>query len=126
MASVVGKDVFMRAPHPPGFQGNAVSVQGPPAALEMVLEAFQGLQPREAGGLPKRHQPLTLLWAIGRARRGQDRLAPWPAARTPIDRLVTAYGRPTDKANAYAPFLASPARTYAPGAVPSARNAVVA
>jgi hypothetical protein len=107
MALAVGKDVLMPAPNCGEFQESTVGLQEPPAAsLEKVLEALQGLHTREADGLPKRHQPLALLWAIGRARQGQDRLAPWPDAQTQIDRLITAYGRPTDRANAYAPFLA--------------------
>jgi hypothetical protein len=46
------------------------------AVLERVLEWTRGLKLQHGpDALPKRHQPLTLLWAIGRARQGKPRRA---------------------------------------------------
>ena len=74
---------------------------------EDVLEALEGLHMQEGpDGLAKRHQPLTLLWAIGRARQGKQPLAPWPVARTEIGELIRRFGREADAANPYLPFLA--------------------
>jgi hypothetical protein len=59
-----------------------------------VLEALGNLRMRDAqDGLPKRHQPLTLLWAIGKARQGENRLTPWPAARAQIEDLISSTSR---------------------------------
>ena len=107
------------------------------ATLEEVLRALGNLHMQDADdGLPKRHQPLTLLWAIGKARQGEDRLTPWPVARTQIEHLISMFGRPTDRPNAYLPFLAL-ARTdlweltakpppAGPGRGPDARRAWLA
>ena len=51
---------------------------------------------RPAGS--KRHQGITLLWAIGRARRGLPRLVRWTDAQPELRELIAAYGlddRPT-------------------------------
>ena len=56
--------------------------------------------------LAKRHQPLTLLWSLGRARRGEQRLVAWPIARDQIGRLIRDSGRPADRPNSELPFLA--------------------
>jgi hypothetical protein len=72
-----------------------------------VLEALGGLSMQTADdGLPKRHQPLTLLWASGKARQGEARLTPWRYAKTQIGDLISAFGRSTDRPNANLPVLA--------------------
>jgi hypothetical protein len=77
------------------------------ATLAMVLEAVRHLHvQRGPDDLPKRHQPLTLLWAIGRARQGQPRLADWPIAEVQIGSLISRFGRNTDARNPHLPFLA--------------------
>ncbi|GAB1820160.1 hypothetical protein [Herbidospora sp. RD11066] len=55
----------------------------------------------------KRHQPLTLLWAIGRAVQGRERQVPWSEARGAIGSLMRDFGHPGDSHdNAHLPFLA--------------------
>ncbi|GII94889.1 hypothetical protein Ssi02_51200 [Sinosporangium siamense] len=54
---------------------------------------------------PKRHQPLTLLWALGRAANGEPRLAPWDFTRTEIGRLITDFGLVDDRPNPEFPIL---------------------
>lgn len=86
----------------PAFQDRVESV-----TTEEVLDAVRTLRVQEgADGRAKRHQPLTLLWAIGRARQGAGRLAGWPVARAKIDELIREFGHATDRSNAYLPFLA--------------------
>lgn len=67
--------------HIPPIDGSrrAVALQAmsvtPTATVESVLNALENLDvQRNAEGKAKRHQPLTLLWAIGEARRRGPRL----------------------------------------------------
>jgi hypothetical protein len=78
----------------------------PEVTLEEMMDVLRELRVQEGpDGLPKRHQPLALLWAIGRARHGQ-RLTPWPDARAQIGDLISRFGRPTDQRNPNLPVLA--------------------
>ena len=78
-----------------------------PAALAEVLDAIRNLRTQKGlDGLAKRHQPLALLWAIGRVAQGQDALAPWPVAKAQISELIGQFGRPGDRRNPHLPFLA--------------------
>lgn len=83
------------------------SLQTQQVSTTHILEALQTLpvQPSPAGR-GKRHQPLTMLWAIGTARQGQPRLSRWPDARPKIEELIRDFGHATDRSNAYLPFLA--------------------
>ena len=77
------------------------------ASVGDVLEALRKLRLRHGpDDLPKRHQPLTLLWAVGRVRQGRPGLVSWPEARTNIARLIRDHGRATDRPNSELPFLA--------------------
>jgi hypothetical protein len=90
------------------------AVTGPersaPATIAEVLEALRTLRLQHGpDGLAKRHQPLTLLWAIGRAqarRTEASRLIPWPEARMKIGQLIDDFGRSTDDRSPHLPFLA--------------------
>ncbi|MEZ0077513.1 HNH endonuclease [Planotetraspora sp. GP83] len=53
----------------------------------------------------KRHQPLTLLWALGRAAQGQTRLVSWPVTRQEISELITTFGLDDDAPNPEYPVL---------------------
>jgi hypothetical protein len=117
LAADLAAPLRLRGDEPPGsfvIDGQRrvralASLLRPEAAItaEDVLEALRGLRMQEGSdGLAKRHQPLTLLWAIGRARQRKDRMAPWPVARTGIGELIRRFGRGTDARNPYLPFLA--------------------
>jgi hypothetical protein len=101
-------------PNPPSIADWAAGrvradTRQPPPALtaDDVLEVLDRLQMQKGpDGLAKRHQPLTLLWAIGRARQRKGPLAPWPVARSEIGELIRRFGRETDASNPYLPFLA--------------------
>jgi hypothetical protein len=63
----------------------------PRAGIAEVVEALRDLRlQRGPDDLIKRHQPLTLLWAIGRAWQGRPRLVPWPEAKTSSDSSLKA------------------------------------
>ncbi len=55
---------------------------------------------------PARHQPLLLLWAMGRARRRLPRLVHWSQARIELGELLRVHGRPASRPRADYPFLA--------------------
>ncbi|MFD5635232.1 YDG/SRA domain-containing protein [Streptomyces sp. NPDC127077] len=75
-------------------------------SVEELCAAVEALRVHQATGLPARHQPITLLWGLGRAATGQPRLVPWTVARTELRRLLSKYGRPgSDPAPEY-PFVA--------------------
>ncbi|MGI5155080.1 HNH endonuclease [Microbispora sp. CA-102843] len=54
---------------------------------------------------PKRHQPLTLLWALGRAARAEPRLVSWETARAEIGSLISTFGLVDDAPNPEYPVL---------------------
>jgi 5-methylcytosine-specific restriction enzyme A len=57
-------------------------------------------------GLPALYQPITLLWAISRAGRGEPRLVSWNETEREISALVACYGRPAETARVYYPIAA--------------------
>lgn len=76
-------------------------------SVEGALEAIANLRVQEGpDGLEKRHQPLTLLWAVGRLRRGGDRMTPWPIINREVGQLIERFGRATDRRSPHLPFLA--------------------
>ncbi|MBG0822481.1 HNH endonuclease [Planomonospora sp. ID91781] len=54
---------------------------------------------------PKRHQPLTLLWAIGRAVRGEERLTSWQTTSAELRALIEEFGLDDDRPNPEFPVL---------------------
>lgn len=51
------------------------------------------LQVNRSDGLPALYQPITLLWAFGRARRGDPRLVSWQDTQREVRALLQQYGR---------------------------------
>lgn len=60
---------------------------------DILVDRLAKLRVYRSGGPPALYQPITLLWALGRARRGEPRLAPWPQTKHEIGELLTRYGR---------------------------------
>ena len=58
-----------------------------------------------SNGRPKRHQPLTLLWALGRAAHRAERLVPWNATRAEISALIREFGLEGDRPTPEYPVL---------------------
>ncbi|MEV0584003.1 HNH endonuclease [Nonomuraea sp. NPDC050310] len=54
---------------------------------------------------PRRHQPLTLLWALGRAAQGQPRLETWARTSAEISALIEKFGHADDRPNPEFPVL---------------------
>lgn len=70
-----------------------------------LLEAIDRLKTWKRDGRRAPHKPLTLLWALGRVRQGQPRLASYVTdAHAPIAHLLSEYGRPQKVLHPENPF----------------------
>lgn len=61
---------------------------------------------RDAHGIPALYQPITLLWAISRASRGEPRMAGWEETRSSVRNLIEGFGRPGERPNVHYPVAA--------------------
>ncbi|MFF4816912.1 YDG/SRA domain-containing protein [Kitasatospora sp. NPDC001309] len=95
-----------------------------------LCTAIAALRVDRSSGQPARHQPITLLWAIGRAAAQEPRTVPWSVAQGELRALLEKHGRPgSDPAPEY-PFVAlSRSELWElnghEGPVPPARGSVV-
>ena len=60
--------------------------------LDELLGRLGTLRVNRAHGRPKFYQPITLLWAVGRARRGEERLLAWEETAEALGGLLERYG----------------------------------
>lgn len=75
-------------------------------SVEELVAAVSSLRVDQSLGQPARHQPITLLWAIGRAAGGLPRLVAWKDARDELRKLLQTYGRDTSDPSPEYPFVA--------------------
>jgi putative restriction endonuclease len=91
-----------------GTDGGSGSAAGPLAEPRLssaeLLAAFAQLSLHRLDGVPSRHQPLTLLWALGRLDAGEDRLVPWREFRPAVAPLLERYGLPGSRVSPEHPF----------------------
>jgi len=68
-------------------------------SVEDLLQKIDSLKPAVSPttGARKRHRPLTLLWAIGRAARGKPRLRRWESTHRELGRLIEEFGLEDDR-----------------------------
>ena len=78
---------------------------GDALTLDTLVGMLTRLRVYRSGGPPALYQPVTLLWAFGRARRGEPRLASWSQTQREIGELLTRYGR-GETAAVYYPIAA--------------------
>ncbi|MFI2644789.1 HNH endonuclease [Streptomyces sp. NPDC018610] len=71
-----------------------------------LLERLRQLKVSRGPGnpAPSRHQPLSLLWAIGREADERPRMTPWPQFRDEVGPLLVEFGLPNAKATPEYPF----------------------
>ncbi|MFI6458103.1 HNH endonuclease [Streptosporangium amethystogenes] len=76
-------------------------------SVEDLLQKVDSLKPAvsPATGAQKRHQPLTLLWAIGRAARSEPRLTSWESTYRELGWLIEEFGLEEDRPNPEFPVL---------------------
>ncbi|GAA4094634.1 HNH endonuclease signature motif containing protein [Actinomadura miaoliensis] len=73
---------------------------------QRLLTAVKGLRVAGTPDGPARHQPLTLLWALGRAAHRRPRLVSWQDSHTELRGLFLQYGRPSSRPRPEFPWLA--------------------
>jgi 5-methylcytosine-specific restriction protein A len=71
--------------------------------LEQMLTR---LQVYRSDGLPALYQPITLLWAFARARRGDPRLVSWQDTQRQVKALFQQYGRTWEGDRVFYPVAA--------------------
>jgi 5-methylcytosine-specific restriction protein A len=72
---------------------------------ERFVTAVDRLKAYRSPEGPARHQPILLLWAMGRALRRQPRLAPWGEVQYELRELLATHGRPGSQATPEYPFV---------------------
>ncbi len=73
---------------------------------DMLVSRLAKLRVYRSGGLPALYQPITLLWAFGRAHRGEPRLTSWAQTQQEVGALLARYRRPGEGQAVYYPIAA--------------------
>ncbi|MEU8204722.1 HNH endonuclease [Streptosporangium sp. NPDC049046] len=90
-----------------GFEVTKPGQAAEVSSVEDLLQKVDSLKPAVSptSGARKRHQPLTLLWAIGRAAQGKPRLRRWESTYRELGRLIEEFGLEEDRPNPEFPVL---------------------
>jgi hypothetical protein len=72
----------------------------------ILADLLARLQVNRSGGPPALYQPITLLWAIGRARSGEPRTSSWSQTQREVATLLARYGRPGEREAVHFPVAA--------------------
>ncbi|MEU6824425.1 HNH endonuclease [Streptomyces atriruber] len=96
-------------PAPPQSQNGPVpgverQARQPKLTAAVLMEKLRSLRVHRQGGLPSRHKPLALMWAIARNARGESRFSPWPEFREEVGKLLLEFGRPQSTPTPEYPF----------------------
>lgn len=73
---------------------------------ERLVRMLARLRVYRRDGILALYQPITLLWAFSRARRGEPRLASWPETQREVRALFNAYGRDGEGDRVFYPVAA--------------------
>jgi 5-methylcytosine-specific restriction enzyme A len=103
---------------------------GEALTTDRLVRLLSKLQVYRRDGLPALYQPITLLWAFGRAFDDAPRLAAWTETRQQVSDLFDRYGRPWEGNRVYYPIAALHGAglwelDVAPETVPSAHGSSV-
>ena len=79
---------------------------GEALTADRLVRLLSKLQVYRRDGLPALYQPITLLWAFGRAFDDEPRLASWAETRKQVSDLFNRYGRPWEGDRVYYPVAA--------------------
>lgn len=66
---------------------------GDAAPVDALVRRLTTLQVYRRDGVPVLYQPIMLLWAFARARRGEDRLVSWAETKRQVGFLLGRYGQ---------------------------------
>ncbi|MDL4816597.1 HNH endonuclease signature motif containing protein [Actinomadura opuntiae] len=86
--------------------GFDVVAEEPSSPRKRLLEVLGTLRVANTAEGTARHQPITLLWALGRAAHRRPRLVPWWDAHPELRGLMRGYGQPSSNATPEFPVLA--------------------
>lgn len=94
------------------------------------LHALQTLRVDRSSGEPALHQPIVLLWAMGRAYQRKSRLTSWRDSERTLHKLLQRHGRPNSTPDPQYPFTALHRSSMwqlegAEGDVPQARGSAL-
>ncbi|TMQ90466.1 HNH endonuclease [Actinomadura soli] len=78
----------------------------PPPPLSRLIAQLRGLRVASTADGPARHQPIVLLWALGRAANRNPRLVSWTDAHAELRGLLREYGQPRSRPRPEFPILA--------------------
>jgi 5-methylcytosine-specific restriction protein A len=78
----------------------------PELTAEALAARLRGLTVRRGPDGPALYQPLVLLWAVGRARRGEQRLVEWSEAEQALRGLLARHGMRGERPRPDYPVLA--------------------
>ncbi|MEU7483324.1 HNH endonuclease [Streptomyces sp. NPDC042319] len=91
-------------PSPAQSPNSGASAPRPGMVKDDLLRALDTLGTHTHKGKPSLHQPLSLLWAIGRLASGQGRVTSWDTFRAEVGTLLEDFGRPDSRATPEYPF----------------------
>ncbi|WP_433228286.1 hypothetical protein [Actinomadura formosensis] len=86
--------------------GFEVVTDEPAPPQRRLLELLGTLRTAGTSDGPARHQPITLLWALGRAAHHRPRLVSWQDAYLELRSLMREYGHPNSRPTPEFPILA--------------------
>jgi 5-methylcytosine-specific restriction protein A len=79
---------------------------GEALTADRLVRLLMELRVDRRDGLPALYQPITLLWAFGRAFDDEPRLVSWAETRQQVSDLFDRYGRPWEGNRVYYPIAA--------------------
>ena len=89
------------------LRGLGFTVQvGDELTADRLVWLLTTLQVYRSDGLPALYQPITLLWAFARARRGDPRLVSWQDTQRQVKVLLQRYGRISEGDRVFYPVAA--------------------
>ncbi|TMR94757.1 HNH endonuclease [Nonomuraea basaltis] len=102
-----GRDTVARRLIRLGFEVTAPGLALGEHTIENLLMKIDSLRTDRSKltDQPRRHQPLTLLWALGRAAQGEPRLETWARTSAEISSLIDTFGHGDDRPNPEFPVL---------------------
>ncbi|WP_433475390.1 hypothetical protein ACQPZP_43185 [Spirillospora sp. CA-142024] len=86
--------------------GFEVIVEEPASPRSRLLEILGTLRAANTPDGPARHQPITLLWALGRAAHQHPRLVFWRDVHRELRGLMREYGQPSSRPTPEFPIVA--------------------
>ncbi|GAA1167028.1 hypothetical protein GCM10009654_25030 [Streptomyces hebeiensis] len=84
-----------------GFE--VVHLAAPDATTEALVDRVWKLRVNHAESGPRLYQPIALLWAMGRAFRGEPRVLPWDETSAALNQLLMRHGQRGEAARPHYP-----------------------